>query len=100
MRLFIVDAGMPEPDVQVEVHDPATGLLLGRADLAHRDARVVEEYEGEGHRSKGQWDRDIQKYRAFERVGLQVVRATKRDLVPSPDRWCADLAAVLQRRIR
>lgn len=98
MRLFIVDAGMPEPDVQVEVHDPATGLLLGRADLAHRDARVVEEYEGDGHRSKRQWDRDIEKYRAFERVGLHVVRATNRDFVPSPDRWLADLAAVLARR--
>lgn len=98
MRLFIVDAGMPEPDVQVEVFDPATGVLLGRADLAHRDARVVEEYEGDGHRSKGQWDRDIEKYRAFERVGLHVVRATNRDFVPSPDRWLADLAAVLARR--
>ena len=98
MRLFIVDAGMPEPDVQVEVHDPVTGLLLGRADLAHRDERVVEEYEGDGHRSKGQWDRDIEKYRAFERVGLHVVRATNRDFVPSPDRWLADLAAVLARR--
>lgn len=98
MRLFIVDAGMPEPDVQVEVRDPATGVLLGRADLAHRDARVVEEYEGEGHRSKQQWDRDIEKYRAFERVGLHVVRATNRDFAPSPDRWLTDLAAVLARR--
>lgn len=98
MRLFIVDAGMPEPDVQVEVRDPATGVLLGRADLAHRSARVVEEYEGERHRSKEQWDRDIEKYRAFERVGLHVVRATNRDFVPTPDRWLADLAAVLARR--
>lgn len=98
MRLLIVAAGMPEPEVQVEVFDPVTGLLLGRADLAHREQRVVEEYEGDGHRSKEQWDRDIQKYRDFERVGLHVVRATNRDFVPSPDRWLADLAATLQRR--
>lgn len=98
MRLFIVDAGMPEPDVQVEVRDPRTGLLLGRADLAHRDARVVEEYEGDGHRSKEQWDRDIQKYRDFERVGLRTVRATNRDFTPSPDRWLADLAEILRQR--
>ncbi|WP_148058729.1 hypothetical protein [Agrococcus jenensis] len=98
MRLLIVDAGMPEPEVQVEVFDPQTGLLLGRADLAHREHRVVEEYEGDGHRAKGQWDRDIQKYRDFERIGLLVVRATNRDFVPSPDRWLGDLAATLERR--
>lgn len=98
MRLCIADAGMPEPEVQIEVFDPATGRLLGRADLLHRDARVVEEYEGDGHRSKQQWDRDIQKYRDFERIGLHVVRATNRDFVPTPDRWLADLAAVLRRR--
>jgi hypothetical protein len=98
MRLFIVDAGMPEPEVQASVRDPETGRLLGRADLMHRDARVVEEYEGKGHRSKEQWDRDIEKYRDFERTGLHVVRATNRDFVPSPDRWLRDLAAVLRRR--
>lgn len=98
MRLYITDAGMPEPEVQIEVFDPETGRLLGRADLLHRAARVVEEYEGDGHRSKKQWDRDIQKYRDFERIGLHVVRATNRDFVPSPDRWLADLAAVLRRR--
>ncbi|QUW18593.1 hypothetical protein [Agrococcus sp. Marseille-Q4369] len=98
MRLFIVDAGMPEPEVQASVHDPETGRLLGRADLLHRDARVVEEYEGKGHRSKEQWDRDIQKYRDFERIGLHVVRATNRDFVPTPDVWLSDLAAVLRDR--
>ncbi|WP_405216610.1 hypothetical protein [Agrococcus sp. Ld7] len=98
MRLFITDAGLPEPEVQIEVFDPETGRRLGRADLLHRAARVVEEYEGEGHRSKEQWDRDIQKYRDFERIGLHVVRATNRDFVPTPDRWLADLAAVLRRR--
>ncbi|WP_347753702.1 hypothetical protein [Agrococcus sp. ProA11] len=98
MRLLITDAGMPEPEVQVEVFDPETGRRLGRADLLHRAARVVEEYEGDGHREKAQWDRDIQKYRDFERIGLHVVRATNRDFVPSPQRWLADLAAVLRRR--
>lgn len=98
MRLFIVGAGMPEPEVQVKVHDPADGRFLGRADLMHRDARIVEEYEGEGHRAKGQWDRDIQKYRDFQRIGLHVVRATNRDFVPSPARWLADLATDLRTR--
>lgn len=100
MRLFIVDAGLPEPEVQVSVHDPADGRLLGRADLLHRDARVVEEYEGAGHRAEHQWDRDIQKYRDFARIGLHVVRATNRDFVPSPERWLTDLAAVLRARSR
>lgn len=98
MRLYIVDAGMPEPEIQVTVHDPATGRRLGRADLMHADARVVEEYEGAQHRSKEQWDRDIEKYREFERIGLHVVRATNRDFVPTPDAWLAGLAATLRRR--
>ncbi|WP_206446613.1 hypothetical protein [Agrococcus sp. KRD186] len=98
MRLFIVDAGLPEPEVQAAVHDPQSGRLLGRADLMHREARVVEEYEGDGHRSKQQWDRDIEKYREFARIGLHVVRATNRDFVPSPERWLLDLEAVLDHR--
>jgi hypothetical protein len=98
MRLSIVDAGMPEPEVQARIHDPVTGRFLGRCDLLHRDARVVEEYEGAGHREASQWDRDIEKYRDFARIGLHVVRATHRDFWPSPDRWLADLAAVLRTR--
>lgn len=98
MRLFIIGAGMPEPEVQADVYDPADGRLLGRADLLHREARVAEEYEGDGHREKRQWDRDIQKYREFERVGIRVVRATHRDFHPSPDRWLTDLGAVLRSR--
>ncbi|MCH1883294.1 hypothetical protein [Agrococcus sp. ARC_14] len=98
MRLLIVDAGMPEPEVQVKVLEPGTNRFLGRADLMHRESGVVEEYEGEGHRSKQQWDRDIQKYRDFDRVGLHVVRATNRDFVPSAEQWLADLADVLRRR--
>lgn len=98
MRLLIVDAGLPEPDVQVPILDPQTRRVLGRADLLHRDARVVEEYEGKGHRAEHQWDRDIEKYRDFARVGFHVVRATNRDLFPSAARWLADLATVLQQR--
>lgn len=98
VRLLIVDAGMPEPVVQLEIVDPATGRLVGRSDLAHVGPKVVEEYEGDGHREKGQWDRDIQKYRELERLGWAVVRATNRDLSPSADAWLANLRRTLSER--
>lgn len=77
-RLVLVAAGLPEPELDVEVRD-ARGRLLGISDLAYPEQRVAVEVEGDHHRTtRRQWDRDLEKYAAYAAVGWQVVRLTAR----------------------
>ncbi|OII15788.1 hypothetical protein BIU97_14050 [Curtobacterium sp. MCBA15_009] len=82
-RLAIVRAGLPEPELQVDVFDEA-GRFVGRVDMAYPEQRIVVEYEGDHHRTDAeQWGRDLRRYRAMERLGWAVVRWTKSDLSTS-----------------
>ena len=73
-RLNAADAGLPEPELDVEIRDER-GVLIGIADLVHHRARVIVEIEGDQHRvSRAQWNRDLEKYAAYAALGWQVVR--------------------------
>jgi len=75
-RLVCAAAGLPEPRLDVEVRD-AAGRLLGISDAAYVGFRVAVEVEGAHHRrSVAQWERDIEKYRAYAASGWEVVRLT------------------------
>ena len=70
LRLAIGDAGLPEPEVNVELFD-TRGRFLGRADLAYRRWRVIVEYDGDQHRiSTKQFDRDVVRLEGFGRAGM------------------------------
>jgi hypothetical protein len=46
LRLRLIDAGFPRPEVQIRVED-ATGALIYRLDMGWRARRVAIEYDGE-----------------------------------------------------
>jgi hypothetical protein len=76
MRLTIVDAGLPEPETDVDVYDDA-GEFIGCVDLAYRALKIALEYEGDHHRTdKAQWNRDLQKHELLVRAGWRVIRVT------------------------
>lgn len=78
VRLAIVDAGLPEPEVNVDLED-AAGRRLGRADLLFRRQRVIVEYDGDQHRTDTrQFDTDVQRLERFAANGWTIVRVTKR----------------------
>ncbi|MCU4671239.1 hypothetical protein ACFQRL_01380 [Microbacterium fluvii] len=75
-RIHSCAAGMPEPDLDVEIRN-AAGALLGIADAAYHQWRVLVEVEGDQHRvSREQWQRDIEKHAAFTAEGWEVLRLT------------------------
>nr|WP_261742726.1 DUF559 domain-containing protein [Microbacterium testaceum] len=83
LRLTLVDAGPPEPEMQVEVR--AGGRLIARLDTAYVAARVAVEYEGRHHLTDArQWRRDIQRYEDLTRMGWIVIRVTSDDLFRHP----------------
>jgi hypothetical protein len=79
-RLDSEDAGLPEPELDVDIRD-ARGRRLGISEFAYPRYGVVVEIEGDHHRSsKQQWNRDLQKYRDYANAGWEVVRLTAHDI--------------------
>ena len=78
VRVAIVDAGLPEPEVNLTIRG-SRGEFLGRADLVYRRWRVIVEYDGDQHRTDTrQFDRDVRRLEGFAAHGWTVVRITGR----------------------
>lgn len=97
-RLAIVRAGLPEPELQVEIRDES-GWFVGRVDMAYPRHRVLIEYEGDHHRTDAeQWASDLRRYREAERLGWVVVRWSRSDLTRHLGDAVGHLESVLARR--
>lgn len=91
LRMVIVGSGLPEPELNVDVHD-ALGRFLGRGDMVYPHWKVLVEYDGDQHRTEqGQYRRDVDRLEGFTASGWQVVRVLNHHL--------SDEAALV-RRIR
>ncbi|GAB3617824.1 DUF559 domain-containing protein [Okibacterium endophyticum] len=75
-RLILTDAGLPEPDLDVDVHDE-NSMFIGCVDLAYESLKIAIEYDGDQHRtSREQFTRDIDKLEQLTAAGWRVVRLT------------------------
>lgn len=96
LRLTIVDAGLAEPEIGIEVRTPEGTFFL---DLGYADAKVAIEYEGDHHRTDmTQWRRDFVRVRALQAAGWLVIRVNADDLA-SP-RARAALVAQIRQHLR
>jgi hypothetical protein len=96
-RLELVRAGLPEPQLDVEVYG-RDGRLLGIADGAYRDRRVLLEIEGDHHRtSRTQWERDLEKHAAYREEGWDLVRLTSSHIRGEAPRAASLVRAALLR---
>ncbi|WP_395729522.1 endonuclease domain-containing protein [Nakamurella sp.] len=78
VRLAIVEAGLPEPEINIDVR-AADGTFIGRGDMVYRRYRVIVEYDGDHHRTDTrQYDRDVGRLDLFAAHGWRVVRLTGR----------------------
>ncbi|WP_159802668.1 endonuclease domain-containing protein [Arthrobacter zhaoguopingii] len=83
LRLLILEAGLPEPEVNQWILDPY-GRRLSRPDLQYRRQRIALEYEGEHHLlSAVQWNRDIERDDRLRELGWVVLRFSKHHLLPA-----------------
>ncbi|MCR2763968.1 hypothetical protein NQ152_10685 [Microbacterium sp. zg.B48] len=74
LRLLIVRAGLPEPEVNWILRD-AYGRAIARLDLAYRRWRVAVEYDGRVHAEDvRQFERDADRWSAIRRAGWRHVR--------------------------
>jgi hypothetical protein len=82
LRLAILRAGLPEPEVNWAILD-AAGTFRGFADLAFPRFRVLVEYYGDHHRTDPrQYFTDVDRLWTFETLGWRVVRVNKSHPTP------------------
>lgn len=76
---WVVEAGLPKPEVNVPVFS-ADGRFLGVPDLLDPETGLAGEYDGAHHRKLKQHSDDNVREERLEAYGLTVVRATVIDL--------------------
>jgi hypothetical protein len=97
-RLTIVDGGLPEPVLDLDIYDDA-GNFVGCVDLAYPEHMVAIEYEGDHHRLNArQWQRDFEKHDRLVEIGWRVIRVTRSMLFAEPDALVTRVATALAAR--
>lgn len=85
VRMIIVLAGLPEPDVNLIFLNP-DGSWRWRLDLYYRELKLVIEYDGRGHlRGSRKWQQDLKRREDLEALGWRFVVITASDFYDSPE---------------
>lgn len=83
MRVGLVLAGLPPPQVQYKVLDEY-GFHLARADLAYEEAQLAIEYDGVGHFSRIRHEHDRERDSLLASHGWLTVRLFQENLKGMP----------------
>jgi len=79
LRLALVNAGLPEPELNVVLYDPA-GVPVLWPDGAYRKYRISLQYDGRHHGGGEQYQRDIRRQETTRRLGWTEIRLSSEDL--------------------
>ena len=82
LRMLLVNAGLPRPEVQVSIHD-ASGRFIGRPDLLYRKHCLAIEYDGGNHRDR--MVEDNRRQNGLVGAGYRLLRFTAADVYAAPD---------------
>ncbi|RIX28720.1 DUF559 domain-containing protein [Amnibacterium setariae] len=96
-RLFLVRNGLPEPEINVRIHD-RLGRFIAEVDLVYRRERVGVEYEGDGHREKHRFRKDITRKEALQDEDWHIIRVTEDDAKDHPEDTIGRIRRTLDRR--
>lgn len=99
LRLLLVLAGLPEPEVDHHVVD-TDGVVLRRLDLAYAAARVAVEYDGRHHVERVEtWYDDVDREAELrEERGWLLIKVVSRGVWVEPARTVERVAAALRTR--
>ena len=82
LRMLLVLAGLPRPEVQVSLYGD-DGQFLARPDLLYRAQRLAVEYDGGNHRDR--MIDDNRRQNGLIGAGLRLLRFTAADVYGTPD---------------
>jgi hypothetical protein len=84
LRWLIVQAGLPRPVLQYVVRSHEDGRFLGRADMAWPEQRVIVEFDGEVHRDRHVFVRDLRRQNEIVLAGWRILRFSSADVLGRP----------------
>ncbi len=83
LRMLIVLAGLPEPEVNMVVRDE-DGRVVRRYDLCWPSIKLIVEYDGRHHAAVGQWKRDLGRREEIDDDGFRILVVTSEGIYESP----------------
>ena len=85
LRLLLVLAGIPEPDINLEIRT-VDGEVLRRYDLCWPGVRVIVEYDGRHHvEREEQWERDLVRREAIDDSEWRILVIVSSGVYKSPE---------------
>jgi hypothetical protein len=97
LRLILLDAGLPPLTAQHAVRT-TDGRLVGRVDLAYPQWQIAIEYEGDHHRERATFRRDIARLNALRATGWLALRFTADDVRQHPGQIVTHVTAAIHER--
>lgn len=98
LRMLLVLAGLPEPEVNFLVVD-ANGVILRRIDLSYPHLKLIIEYDGRQHAERvAQWHSDIDRREDFDQDGWRTLIVTSKGIYVEPQRTVERVARALRLR--
>lgn len=98
LRMLIVLAGLPEPEVNHKVRDES-GRVIMRFDLSYPDLKLVIEYDGKQHEEDGyQRDRDVERREQLDDIRWRIVVVTSKQFHRAPAATLARIRKALVER--
>ena len=82
-RLALVLAGLPEPELNVDIYD-SRGCFLGCVDMVYPEHKVIIEYQGAQH--SGTYAEDVERFERLRAEGWEVIQVRTRSR-HSPRAW-------------
>lgn len=84
LRMLIVLAGLPEPEVNHKIRDE-DGKVVMRLDLAYPVLKLVVEYDGRQHAEDiRQWNRDLERREVFDDNEWRILVVTAKGIYQEP----------------
>lgn len=94
LRWLVLEAGLPTPVLQHAVHD-ASCTFIGRADMAWPERRVLVEFDGDLHRERSVFVKDLRRQNRLIAAGWTVLRFSSADVLGRPAEVIAEIRAAL-----
>ncbi len=86
LRMLIVLAGLPEPQVNLTISD-AAGFPVRRYDLSWPEVKAIVEYDGRHHiEREQQWESDLERREAIDDEGHRLLVVTSKGIYVEPGR--------------
>jgi hypothetical protein len=94
LRWLLHEGGLPRPVLQYVICD-AEGNFLGQVDLAWPERRVVVEFDGDLHRERRVFVKDLRRQNGLVLAGWQILRFTSADVLGRPAATVRTIAGAL-----